>query len=182
LFKRKLPASTVFRLVTSEVENPAGPIVKRMRLKGISSLLNISIAAGLQGPEGSGSSVIYPAAPGTLNVIPFVNPPDVRAPLLLKPLSLVPQDLPHAFSIASGFVANGGPFPLAGQWGTCVCDGADIEVSVDPADYVGTGLNAVIVVVCAAEYNGSWWDIETVEQLLSRFEMDSVDPSLVGTI
>lgn len=180
LFKRKLPGSTVFRF-TSDESPESGIVTKRLRLRGISSLLNVSIAAGLQGPEGS-SRVVYPANPGTINVVPFVDPPDIRAPLSLKPLSLVPQTLPHAFALGGGFAANGGDFPLMGQLGTVICDGADIEIEVDSAAYAGTTLNAVLVVVCAAEYNGSWWDVDTIEALLSKFEVENAKASTFSTL
>ena len=52
VLKRKLPGATTFRFVQSESPE-AGVIKKRLRLRGISSLLNISIAAALMGPEGA---------------------------------------------------------------------------------------------------------------------------------
>ena len=180
LFKRKLPALTLVRIGTGEGES-TGIITKKVRLNGISSLLNVSIAAGLQGPEGS-RQVVYPANPGTIKVTPFANPPDIRAPLLLKTLSLVPQTLPHAFALGSGFQANGGPFPLMGDFGTSICDGADIEVELDRADYAGTSVEASLILICAAEYNGSWWDVETIEQLLAKFEVSNVTPSFASSI
>jgi hypothetical protein len=178
--KRKLDASTCFRFVTEE--SPAsGVITKRLRLRGVSSLLNISIAAALMGSEGSPEPT-YPANPGTINLIPWVNPPDIKQPMYLKPATLIPQSIPHAFAIAGGFVVNGGPFPLMGQYGTCVCDGADIEIQVDAAEYVGSGLTAQLVVVCAAEYNGSWWDVEAIERLLGEFNVNDIKAALVSTL
>ncbi len=178
--KRRLPGAVLFRFAASELPN-TGVFTKKVRLEGLSSLLNVSIACGLQQGEG-GTPVVYPAAPGTIQVTPFVNPPDIRAPLPIKPLTLVPQTLPHGFAIAGGFAVNGGTFPLMGQFGMCLADGADIEVTVDAAEYQGTGLAASMILVCAAEYNGSWWDVDAIENLLGDFRVSGTKSTLLGTI
>ncbi len=177
--RRRLPAGTAFTFVNGGEGGASGVITKRCRLLGVNTLLNIGIAAAIVADEGR-AKVIYPALPGTINVIPFVKPPDTGF-LFMQPLSFVPQNIPRMFVLAAGFDPNGGPFPLEGVNGLGFCDGADIEITVDAAQYVGAKLDGDLVLQVTADYNGHWWDTATISNLLGGLSVTELKPDKINT-
>jgi hypothetical protein len=146
----------------------------RLKLNGLSPNLNISIAAGVVYTDG-GFVRYYPANPGTLNIIPFQETSD-RFKILLKPLTLTPPVLPCAFGLGAGWRIGGNLVNT--ELGINQADGCLVEITIDPAGYVGEPIAGNLIVSVNAEYNGSWWDVEAISRLIGAVNISGTDKIL----
>jgi len=178
VLKRPLPPVTVFSF------QPAGTGVAvettaKLRLRGLSPNFNVIVSAGIVQAGGSVNvEPQYPPLPGSLKVTPYQQTADGTI-LYLKDLTLAPQILPASYTLGPGL--NIGATADNPDYGVNIADGAIIRVTVDPAPYLPLTLSGTIIVAVTATYNGDWFDIQTIEQMISQLTIDSGTPIPIAT-
>ena len=99
--------------------------------------------------------------------------------LFQKPLNLVPQTLPAAYTMGPGMrIGSDGTDP---EYGTNGADAALIEITVDPASYAATFFDGRLFLAVTADYIGPWWDVETIMKLFGALELTTAEPYLIAT-
>jgi len=176
--KRPLPVVTVALFDNFADGFITTPKTATARIRGITPNMNVQIAAGII-LGASNQQPLYPPLPGTLKVTPYVMTADGEI-LYLKSLTLAPQVLPASYSLGPGLLI--GATADNPDYGTSLCDGAIVEVEIDPAQYAtSVGMYGRCVVAITATYNGQWWDIETFSNLVSQLTIDACTPLKVQT-
>jgi hypothetical protein len=172
--KRRMPAVEVARMDPTIISGPlALPQTVRLLLKNLYGVLDIQIACGLAGIDGTRvRPTNYPPSPGTLQITPLNNFPDT-GPTYLRPLFQdpaaasnenhpLPQDLPFGWEFDTR------------------ADQCEIEVVINNS-WGLTGLNGRLLVEVSLEYDGAWWDNKSIQYAMGQVNMDQVQSVLVGT-
>jgi len=122
----------------------------------------------------------YPPNPGTMQITPFVYPPQstrmIFRPVFQDPTATdhknhpLPQDIPYAW-VVSGDDA----------------DGAYIDVDIPDSAWgagEGVNVNGAIVFQISIAYDGSWWDSQALEKAISMVTATgtSAQPTTISTI
>lgn len=177
VLKRPLPVVTAFLFDNFPDGFITAPKTAKFRLRGLSPNFNLQIAAGIIS-SASNDTPNYPALPGTLKVTPYVQTADGDI-LYLKTLTLAPQVLPASYALGPGLLI--GATADNPEYGNNLADGAVVEVEIDPAQYATLNIYGRCVVAITATYNGDWWDIETISNMISQLTIDSVTPLKIQT-
>ncbi len=178
ILKRPLPPVTVFTF------KPAGTGVAvettaKLRLRGLSPNLNVIVSAGIV-LAGNQVNVepFYPPLPGSMKVTPYQQTADGSI-LYLKDLTLAPAILPASYTLGPGL--NIGATADNPDYGVNLADGAIIRVTIDPAPYEALTLDGTVIVAVTATYNGDWWDVETISNMISNLTIDAGTPIPIAT-
>jgi len=163
--KRRLPATVIAYLSTSDETGPTTVQTCRLLLKNLNATLKCHIVGGVI--SNVGEDLIrpseVPAGAATMQLTPKVIPPD-SPPYFLRPVFQDPtlaqnenhplaQDLPFGWE----FTTN--------------TDDVEIEIIVTPATWAGTNLTGKIAVMVDIEYDGQWWDTKAMQYAIGQVQL-----------
>ena len=168
--KRHVATLVLLEFTSATDTAPTGIVVFRVRLKNLSIGLSFQLAALIIGKDGTpfrpGTTAAdplgdYPAAPGTMQIIPMTNFTDANKgwlrPVFQDPTNVLNVNAPLPQEIPFGWndVAE--------------TDEIEVEVVVDLDSYNASDVDGDLVVQAMVEYSGSWWDATAI-----LFEMNQV--------
>jgi hypothetical protein len=170
--KRRLPRVTPFLIKSSVIGTETTTILtKRLLLSGLTGNLKVLVAAGSPNHEASW----FPALAGTMQLIPATKYRDQDYPTFLRPVF---QDPTATFGTNAPVPQN---IPFGWQFESEESDLVYIDVVIDAAQWFNSEKDGEIVVNVTIEYDGSWWDTDTIRQALAKVVLHQCDPDIIGT-
>ena len=170
---RNLDPVTAFIMTNVGSGLNTGILEQRIRLKGVSQNLTISVGANLVPPSGT-DQIELPVLPGTIAAYPAMKHPDSDY-VFGRPLKLVAPNIPYQYMFGGGFV-SGGDDGIA-----CFGDIVEFRIVVDADQYVSGGIAGSLKLSCHAEYTGSWWNPDTISRLLGDLTFEDCTPIIIET-
>ncbi len=169
LVRRLKPVRLVNFLTSGDIQS--GTITRKLLIQGLSSSVIVHIACAIEGPQGQ--PVVpsdYPTTPGTMQLIPIVNPPEGNRIWLrevfqdptLTPTDNADHPLPQNLPFGWSFSPEG-------------ADEVEINVSLDASQYVGSDIQGCLIVTVTVEYVGTWMDPIAFNYNISR-------PRIIGDV
>jgi len=163
--KRRLPATVIAYLSTSDETGPLGVQTCRLLLKNLNADLKCHIVAGVISNVGEVPirPEDVPPDAATLQLIPKVIPPD-GPPIFLRPVFQNPA-LPQQ---------RNNPLPQNLPFGwefTTNTDEVEITVVIEPSLWVGSDLTGKIAIMVDIEYDGQWWDTKAMQYAIGQVQL-----------
>lgn len=182
--KRHVNTVRLVQFDDTSVANVTGDARFTLLLKNLNDSLNFQVSVAIYNDDntpfkpddGTASETgDYPLAPGVVQLVPVTNYPDAPKtwlrPVFQNPANVLnendplPQDIPFGWNDAAE------------------TDEVEVVVVIPRSSYAGTGIKGALVAQAMVEYNGQWWDVDAISNMLSQvqFSLVSDNKETIGT-